>query len=47
MAESFDFSNYVPNVHFELIPIKLLVSNQSYQRPMTNSEIRKPTISNW
>lgn len=39
MAESFDFSNYVPNVHFELIPIKLLVSNQSYQRPISNAHV--------
>ena len=27
-----DYSMYVPNVHFELIPIKNLVSNQEYQR---------------
>ena len=26
---------YVPNVHFEQIPIKNLVSNQEYQRPLT------------
>ena len=39
MAELSDFSNYVPNVHFELIPIKLLVSNQTYQRPISNVHI--------
>ena len=39
MAESFDFSNFVPNVHFELIPIKLLVSNQTYQRPISNAHV--------
>ena len=26
------FSNFVPNVHFEKIPIKNLLSNQEYQR---------------
>ena len=39
MAESLDFSNFVPNVHFELIPIKLLVSNQTYQRPISNAHV--------
>ena len=27
-----DYSMYVPKVHYELIPIKNLVSNQEYQR---------------
>ena len=27
-----DHSMFVPKVHFELIPIKNLVSNQDYQR---------------
>ena len=27
-----DFSMFVPNVHFEQITIKNLVSNQEYQR---------------
>ncbi len=39
MTESLDFSTYVPNVHFELIPIKLLVSNQTYQRPISNVHV--------
>lgn len=39
MDESFDFSSFVPNVHFELIPIKLLVSNQTYQRPISNAHV--------
>lgn len=39
MAESLDFSSYVPQVHFELIPIKLLVSNQTYQRPISNAHV--------
>lgn len=30
---------YVPNVHFELIPIRNLVSNQSYQRPISNIHV--------
>ena len=31
----------VPNVSFELIPIKNLVSNQDYQRPLSEDHIRK------
>ena len=34
-----DFSRFVPNVHFEQIPIKNLVSNQSYQRKLSQSHI--------
>lgn len=30
---------YVPNVHFELIPIKNLVSNQKYQRSLSQAQI--------
>ena len=30
-----DYSEFVPNVHFELIPIKSLVSNQDYQRNLS------------
>lgn len=30
---------YVPNVHFELIPIKNLVSNQKYQRALSQMQI--------
>lgn len=32
---------YVPNVHFEQIPIKNLVSNQDYQRHLSKDHIRK------
>lgn len=32
---------YVPNVHFEQIPIKNLVSNQDYQRHLSEDHIRK------
>jgi hypothetical protein len=34
-------SEYVPNVHFELIPIKNLVSNQNYQRNISTAYVRK------
>lgn len=34
-----DFSRFVPNVHFEQIPIKNLVSNQNYQRKLSQSHI--------
>lgn len=36
-----DFSLFVPNVHFEKIPIKNLVSNQKYQRNLSQSHIAK------
>ena len=36
-----DFDMYVPAVHFELIPIKNLVSNQDYQRNLSQSHIEK------
>ena len=35
------FSNFVPNVHFEIIPIKNLVSNQEYQRNLSQSHIAR------
>lgn len=40
MSES-DYSMFVPNVHFEQIPIKNLVSNQEYQRNLSVSHIRR------
>ena len=36
-----DFSRFVPDVHFEKIPIRNLVSNQKYQRNLSWSHIRK------
>ena len=36
-----DLSLYVPNVHFEQIPIKNLVSNQDYQRNLSQSHIER------
>lgn len=34
-----DFSRFVPNVHFEQIPIKNLVSNQEYQTADTTETV--------
>ena len=36
-----DYSEFVPDVRFELIPIKQLVSNQDYQRNLSLPHIRK------
>ena len=37
--EDNDFSKFIPNAHFELIPIKNLVSNQEYQRNISEKHI--------
>jgi hypothetical protein len=34
-------NEFVPNVHFELIPIKNLVSNQNYQRNISTNYVKK------
>ena len=36
-----DLKRYVPNVHFELIPIKNLVSNQDYQRSISVKRVKQ------
>ena len=36
-----DLDRFVPNVHFEKIPIKNLVSNQDYQRNLSQAHIEK------
>ena len=36
-----DYSDFVPDVHFEKIPIKNLVSNQTYQRNLSIAHIQK------
>ena len=36
-----DYSDFVPNVHFEQIPIKDLVSNQDYQRNLSLGHINR------
>ena len=38
-----DLEQFVPNVHFEKIPIKNLVSNQDYQRNLSQAHIEKTT----
>lgn len=35
------YNQFVPNVHFEQIPIKNLVSNQEYQRNLSQSHINR------
>ena len=36
-----EYNEYVPNVHFELVPIKDLVSNQDYQRNLSWAHVKK------
>lgn len=36
---------FVPNVHFELIPIKNLSSNQKYQRPISHGHVGKTALN--
>ena len=36
-----EYNRFVPDVHFEKIPIKNLVSNQKYQRNLSQSHIAK------
>lgn len=36
-----DLTQFVPNVHFELVPIKNLVSNQEYQRSLSPTHIER------
>ena len=36
-----NYDMFVPKVHFELIPIKNLVSNQEYQRNLSVPHIKK------
>ena len=40
------FSEFIPQVHFEQVPIKNLVSNQEYQRNLSESHIRR-TVENF
>lgn len=41
-----DYSAFVPNVHFEQIPIKNLVSNQEYQRNLSITHVQR-TVENF
>lgn len=36
-----NYNDFVPHVHFELVPIKDLVSNQDYQRNLSMLHVRK------
>lgn len=36
-----NYSEFVPSVHFELVPIKDLVSNQEYQRTLSMMHVKK------
>lgn len=36
-----DLTQFVPNVHFELVPIKNLVSNQEYQRSLSPTHVER------
>lgn len=36
-----EYESFVPNVHFEQIPIKNLVSNQEYQRNLSKNHIQR------
>ena len=36
-----DYKEFVPDVHYELIPINQLVSNQDYQRNLSMIHVRK------
>jgi hypothetical protein len=40
-----EYREYVPNVHFELIPIKNLVSNQGYQRRLSMRHVENAVES--
>lgn len=40
-TEELDLQQFVPNVHYELIPIKNLVSNQEYQRNLSTKHVQK------
>lgn len=36
-----DYNQFIPNVHFEQIPIKNLVSNQEYQRNLSELHVKR------
>ena len=36
-----EYNEFVPNVHFEQIPIKNLVSNQNYQRSLSENHVKR------
>ena len=44
MSEEIDLNQFVPKVHYELIPIKNLVSNQDYQRNISIKHVQLSLI---
>jgi len=36
-----EYKEFIPNVHFEQIPIKNLVSNQDYQRNLSETHVKR------
>lgn len=44
MSVSQPVNPFVPNVHFELIPIKNLVSNQEYQRNLSAKHVQRTAL---
>lgn len=45
LLQAEDLQRFVPNVHFEQIPIKNLVSNQEYQRNLSLTHVRRAAES--
>ena len=41
ISEQTDLMQYVPKVHFEQIPIRNLVSNQEYQRNLSQNHVQR------
>ena len=41
ISEQTDLMQYVPKVHFEQIPIRNLVSNQEYQRNLSQHHVQR------
>lgn len=41
ISEQADLMQYVPKVHFEQIPIRNLVSNQEYQRNLSQHHVQR------
>ncbi|MBR4343436.1 MAG: hypothetical protein IKP88_12180 [Lachnospiraceae bacterium] len=45
MSAENEYNEFVPRVHFELIPIKNLVSNQKYQRELSMIHVNKAVLN--
>lgn len=44
-TEELDLQQFIPNVHYELIPIKNLVSNQEYQRNLSIKHVQESSAN--